>query len=199
MRAKLIKNPWAETDEVPEGMTIGNIYEVTEEFAANWADYYFRIIDDNGQKQAWNTQLFEIVEQEIKYPAVYQHFKHDEKGCFNNYIYVTLGIAETIDELEWRKFGIVQSIGIFKETETEHEIAVYNYKNKLYIPSLIIPHDKYVLYKSLCNNRCYARPLEMFAGLVDKQKYPSVNQKFRFELVKGQFENYYIHYSDNYN
>lgn len=41
------------------------------------------------------------------------------------------------------------------------------------------------LYKSLYDGHCpYLRPLSMFISEVDKIKYPTVKQKYRFELIK---------------
>lgn len=44
-------------------------------------------------------------------------------------------------------------------------------------------NEKLVIYQDLKNEeRVYARPLEMFAGKVDKNKFPDVRQEYRFEL-----------------
>ena len=54
--------------------------------------------------------------------------------------------------------------------------------------------EKYVIYRSLYDNcDCYIRPYDMFMSEVDKEKYPMVKQKYRFELqetesVKDEFE-----------
>lgn len=43
--------------------------------------------------------------------------------------------------------------------------------------------EKLVIYQDLeREERVYARPLDMFAGKVDKSKFPDVRQEYRFEL-----------------
>lgn len=40
-----------------------------------------------------------------------------------------------------------------------------------------------VIYKSLYNGKWYIRPKESFYSEVDKNKYPNINQKYRFEKI----------------
>ncbi len=43
--------------------------------------------------------------------------------------------------------------------------------------------EKYVIYRGLYGeNELYIRPYDMFLSKVDKQKYPKVEQEYRFEL-----------------
>ena len=47
--------------------------------------------------------------------------------------------------------------------------------------------EEYVVYRQLYGERqVYVRPLSMFASRVDKEKYPLVQQVWRFERVAGR-------------
>ena len=65
MIVKLIENPWS-GGVLPEGLTLGNAYKCIEIFNSNLCDEYFRIINDNGEQDAWNSCCFEVIEGENK-------------------------------------------------------------------------------------------------------------------------------------
>ena len=44
--------------------------------------------------------------------------------------------------------------------------------------------ERLVVYEHLGDNKIWARPYDMFNSLVDKEKYPNIEQKYRFELVE---------------
>lgn len=45
-------------------------------------------------------------------------------------------------------------------------------------------NEKMVVYQNVETDKIYIRPYEMFISDVDKEKYPNVTQKKRFELVR---------------
>ena len=59
---------------------------------------------------------------------------------------------------------LYEIVGCAMDTESEKDVMVYR-----------------ALYG---NHQMYARPMVMFLSAVDRQKYPTVKQEYRFEIVK---------------
>lgn len=62
-----------------------------------------------------------------------------------------------------------------------------HFKGKLYTVLQVATHtennEELVIYYQHENQQVYARPISMFCSEVDRDKYPHVQQKYRFELV----------------
>ncbi len=62
-----------------------------------------------------------------------------------------------------------------------------HFKGNYYLVLDIAKHsetkEEYVIYRELYNDgNIWIRPIDMFLGEVDHQKYPNIKQKYRFEL-----------------
>lgn len=110
--------------------------------------------------------------RDIKYPAIYKHFK-------NNY-YAVMSISKSIcDKSVIEKAKKLQGY----HTELNKIIDIYKLGDLYYHDENL--EDSLVLYKALYDDKgIYARPLNMFLSEVDKNKYPDIEQKYRFELIK---------------
>ena len=68
-----------------------------------------------------------------------------------------------------------------------------HFKGDKYLVEGIVIHsetkEKMVLYRALYGNGLmYVRPYDMFASKVDKEKYPNVEQEYRFQLQEIESE-----------
>lgn len=69
-----------------------------------------------------------------------------------------------------------------------------HFKGDLYLLEDVATHsesrEKYVVYRALYgDNSLYIRPYDMFMSEVDHEKYPTIEQKYRFQLQNIESKN----------
>ena len=109
--------------------------------------------------------------RDIKYPAIYKHFKDK--------YYAVMSISKANGDKNISKEAKrLQGY----HTELNKNIDIYKLGDLYYHDENL--EDTLVLYKALYDDKgIYARPIDMFLSEVDKEKYPDIEQKYRFELV----------------
>ena len=98
--------------------------------------------------------------REICVPGVYRHFKHTDKGEWNNYIYVTLADTKLITDKQIMNFIYFNHYNydvLYKviETETKNELALIQINNRVYLIDCENKVNKtvdYIVYRSLYDN-----------------------------------------------
>lgn len=119
--------------------------------------------------------------RELKYPAIYKHFK--------NKYYATMGISKPMCVDEYMKYLKDNNLELwhikylwFEHTESNKTIPICLINGEYRHFSQT--NKELVMYKSLYSDKGdYARELDMFLSEVDKEKYPNVKQQYRFEEV----------------
>lgn len=124
--------------------------------------------------------------KDITINGVYKHFKGD------TYCVVEVSRAKELEELKrLSELGKVR-IDEYRALHTEKDLKIYIYKvtdgvDTFYFHNSRLEKENLVIYKCVSNLDkfdVYARPLGMFLSKTDKEKYPYIEQEYRFELLE---------------
>ena len=121
--------------------------------------------------------------KDITINGVYKHFKGD------TYCVVEVSIPKDIKEL-----AELENVRIdgYRVLHTEKGLKMDIYKitdgvDAFYFHNSRLEKEHLVIYKCVSNLDkfdVYARPLGMFLSKTDKEKYPHIEQEYRFELIE---------------
>lgn len=95
---------------------------------------------------------------------------------------------ETVDLKQFPNAYLYRIIAFAKHSETGEHLVVYE---SLYSSKGIPGTKQEILEGYVC-----ARPTEMFFSEVDKEKYPDIKQRYRFELANDEYQEPEVHTSE---
>lgn len=89
--------------------------------------------------------------------------------------------------MEDRKFEPFDIVKHFKRETIDDPSSLYYYYKIVGNGFYTETNQLVMIYEALYWPRqMYVRPYDMFMGQVDKEKYPEIKQKYRFEKVEGE-------------
>lgn len=120
--------------------------------------------------------------RKLKIPGIYKHFKGKP--------YAVMGISVPVPRERIKECA--KKMYLFempKHTEKNVYMRVYcDEEKESYVHDCKISKDILVIYKSLYfdwdTDDIYVRPIKEFLSEVDREKYPYVKRKYRFEEIK---------------
>lgn len=138
-----------------------------------------------GTRISYATTSCNVTEvQSVKYPCMYRHFKGDIY-C-TRFISYPISFSDFADKYDEELKTNKRPPHIFcLHTETNEKLTIFKIKDKYY-HNKEIDNKPLVIYTCANNiekSNTYARPVDMFLSEVDKEKYPDVEQEYRFEEI----------------
>lgn len=148
--------------------------DINEYEISNWCSVEY---DNSTEGEVYNVyeEDLKLIPRELKYPAIYKHFK----GQY----YATIGISIPTPVNHYG--NPLKFVEFARHTEIDESIGIC-FDDEKYIHRCDESKDILIIYRPLYlnNRKLYAIPLEMFMSEVDREKYPDVIQRYRFEEVK---------------